>query len=223
MADGPGITGTQIAAWIARAHEHTMAFRSELNALDAHAGDGDIGDNAVRGFAAATTVDADRTAQQAVRELGRAFLSGMGGSSGTLLGMGTLAAAATMSHGEPVDPPALVAAARAALESVKQRGKAQPGDRTMVDAWEAALSRVEAVDDERVSLPKRALAGALDGLRATSDMAPRRGRAVYLGERARAMPDAGALLITLAAAALDPAATPERTREELAAASVPGL
>ena len=84
---------------------------------------------------------------------------------------------------------------RAGVEGVIQRGKAQPGDKTMVDAWTPAIAAAEkaAGDGGDVAAVLAAAADAAEqGMRDTTPLVARKGRASYLGERSAGHQDPGA-------------------------------
>jgi phosphoenolpyruvate---glycerone phosphotransferase subunit DhaL len=98
-----------------------------------------------------------------------------------------------------------VAAWRKGLEGVQMRGKAEPGDKTMVDALVPALEAMEQASDLDGAL-RAGVEGAERGMLATVPLVARKGRASYLGERSKDHQDPGATstyyLYTSAAEAL---------------------
>jgi dihydroxyacetone kinase-like protein len=110
---------------------------------------------------------------------------------------------------ETLEPTSFAAVLRAGLDGVIARGKAEPGDKTMVDALTPAADALDLALAEQRSLSK-ALAAAAEaaeaGRDATTPMLARKGRASYLGDRSIGHQDPGAtsmaLLISAAAATL---------------------
>jgi dihydroxyacetone kinase-like protein len=90
-----------------------------------------------------------------------------------------------------VDLPSFAAAWRKATEAVQARGKAQPGDKTMVDALLPAVEAMEQASDLNGGLAAAAKA-AEQGALATTPLVARKGRASYLGERSAGHQDPGA-------------------------------
>lgn len=88
----------------------------------------------------------------------------------------------------------------AALEGIQARGKAEPGDKTMVDAWGPAVTAARAAADGG-GTPEEVLAaaaaGAEQGAAATEPLRARKGRASYLGERSVGHLDPGAVSSSL--------------------------
>jgi dihydroxyacetone kinase-like protein len=94
--------------------------------------------------------------------------------------------------GQPeVDLGGYAAAWRAGLEGVEARGKAEPGDKTMVDALLPAVEALEGASDLDSGL-REAAEAAQRGMEATTPLVARKGRASYLGERSAGHQDPGA-------------------------------
>ena len=187
------------AAWISECARVFAANRNYLTALDAAIGDGDHGVNMDRGFAAAVERLPEAAATGDVGELlrgvGMTLLSTVGGASGPLYGTffvrlgGACRGKADLSLGE------WVAAFDAGVEGIRFRGRAEPGDKTMVDALLPARDALRAAVKEGAELPQAlaaAAAAAGEGMRATTPLVARKGRASYLGERSAGNQDPGA-------------------------------
>jgi dihydroxyacetone kinase-like protein len=128
------------------------------------------------------------------------LISKVGGASGPLYGTAFLRAAAAAGTKESLEDADLVALFAAALEGVRQRGGAQAGDKTMVDAFEPAVEALEtalAQGQGRGAALEAAREAAHAGSDATIDLVARKGRASYLGERARGHRDPGSLSTAL--------------------------
>lgn len=123
------------------------------------------------------------------------LISTVGGASGPLLGTAYLKGAQAAGDAPELDAAAVVALLSAARDGVVARGKAEPGDKTMVDAWDpavaAAQQALEAGADATAVLHAAADAAA-SGAEATDPLVARKGRASYLGERAIGHRDPGA-------------------------------
>ena len=156
----------------------------------------------VRGFRAAVAeVDDDRgTARQTLMRAGKAFMDAAGGASGALVG-GWLAAtgqALPVGNDLAIDAEAFGAALQAGLDTVSRLGQAQAGDKTMVDTLEPFVRtyRQHAIAGASTSDAwQTALTDAEAGMRSTTQMVSRKGRASRLGERSRGHQDAGATSI----------------------------
>jgi phosphoenolpyruvate---glycerone phosphotransferase subunit DhaL len=188
----------QAMEWIRRTAAVVEENAVMLTRLDSAIGDGDHGTNMVRGFRAVLErVGAleDKEFASLFRTVGMALIGKVGGAAGPLygsfyLGMGKQLGAA----GEAADGD-LAAALRAGYDAVVARGKAQPGDKTMLDAWFPALEVLDRAVGEGAQLGPaldQAAAAAEEGMKATIPLVARRGRASYLGERSKDHQDPGA-------------------------------
>ena len=186
--------------------------RRHLTKLDSEIGDGDHGNNMHRGFGAALERldSADpATPADALKAVSMALISKVGGAAGPLYGTAFLRASAALAGKEDPSPEDVAEALEAAVGGLKQRGKAEVGDKTMVDALEpaAGAAREAAASGGGVGEVLRAAAEAAnEGSEATVPLTARRGRANYLGERAIGHMDPGArssyLLLDAAARAM---------------------
>src|SRR5215475_11033119 len=133
---------------LAAAADALDADADELTRLDALQGDGDLGRTARLIAAALRQACAEATDGPAalLRGCGAKIASAAPSSSGTLVASGFLAAAKAISA-DAGDP--LVVALSAGIAGIAHRGKAQPGDRTMLDALAPALTRLEADPSDR--------------------------------------------------------------------------
>jgi len=195
------ITTSDMQAIITAISEALSAEKATLNALDAELGDGDHGTTICAGFdqAVKDIADADSPAQ-VLYLTAKTLMNRMGGSSGALFGTLFLRASMTVKGAETLSNEQFVAMWQAGLEGVKKRGKAEVGDKTMVDALSPAVSALaQAVYDGKTTLEalKSAMQSAHDGAQATIPMQAKYGRARYLGERAIGHVDAGAQSIAL--------------------------
>jgi dihydroxyacetone kinase-like protein len=168
--------------------------RAELVRLDTAIGDGDHGTNMDRGMRKA--VEKLGASEQAdpgtvLKTVAMALISSVGGAAGPLYGTLFLQMGGAMAGQEEVDLPTYAAAWRKGLEGVQSRGKAQPGDKTMVDALIPAVEALEQASDLDSGLRDAAQA-AEQGMQATTPLIARKGRASYLGERSKDHQDPGA-------------------------------
>lgn len=187
--------------------------RRYLTKLDSEIGDGDHGTNMHRGFQAALErLEGAQAASPAdvLKDVSMALISKVGGAAGPLYGTAFLRASTALSGKEEVSARDAAEALEAALEGVKQRGKAAVGDKTMVDALEPAVvaAKEAASAEESVTRVFRAAAeAAWEGAESTVPLTARKGRASYLGDRSAGHKDPGAtsthLLLDAAARALE--------------------
>lgn len=182
--------------------DRIIAAEPELSAADRALGDGDHGLGMQRGMKAVQAKLAETPEDTAIDQLlmtsGMAMLSSMGGASGALFGTLFRAGGKALSGRESLDGDGLADFYRAALEGVQSRGKAKPGDKTMVDALAPAA---EAANRERAAglqaVATAAAAAAVAGRDASSAMLATMGRAKSLGQGSIGHPDAGACSIAI--------------------------
>jgi dihydroxyacetone kinase-like protein len=186
--------------------------RRYLTKLDSEIGDGDHGTNMHRGFQAALErLEGAEPASptDALKAVSMALIGKVGGAAGPLYGTAFLRASSALSGKEEVSAEDAAEALEAASGGVKQRGKAEVGDKTMVDALVPAVEAAkEAASGGSVAEVFRAAAeAAREGAESTVPLTARRGRASYLGARAAGHKDPGAastyLLLDAAARALE--------------------
>ncbi len=184
--------------WVRRSAAVVGEHKSELSGLDRAIGDGDHGENLDRGFRAviAKLDDATPETPGAVLKLvATTLISTVGGASGPLLGTAYLKGAQAAGDAPELDATAVVALLSAARDGVVARGKAEPGDKTMVDAWDpavAAAQRALEAGADATAVLHAAADAAASGAEATDPLVARKGRASYLGERAIGHRDPGA-------------------------------
>jgi phosphoenolpyruvate---glycerone phosphotransferase subunit DhaL len=180
--------------WMRRFAGEMEEHRAELVRLDTAIGDGDHGTNMDRGMRKALERldSADEADAGAVlKTVAMALVSTVGGAAGPLYGTLFLQMGGALAGRDEVDLPRYVEAWRKALQGVQTRGKAEPGDKTMVDALVPAVEAMERAPDLDTAL-REAVDAAERGMRATVPLVARKGRASYLGERSKGHQDPGA-------------------------------
>ncbi len=195
--------------WLLRLAQELHANRDYLTQLDSPIGDADHGINMDRGFHAVSEKIPGMTNMDIgsiFKTVGSTLVSTVGGASGPLYGTAFLRAGMTAVGKHELYEADIVALLEAALEGIKARGKAQPGEKTMVDALTPAVEAARDAEAKQLGLAQllhAASDGAEKGMQATIPMLARKGRASYLGERSIGHQDPGAtsswlLLKTLA-------------------------
>jgi dihydroxyacetone kinase-like protein len=188
------VTSDQVRDWIRRFADEIAENRMELVRLDTAIGDGDHGTNMDRGMKKAVEkldgsdggdIGAD------LKAVGMALVSSVGGAAGPLYGtlflqMGTAAAGKS-----ELDLDGWTAAVEAGVQGVQTRGKAEPGDKTMIDALLPAIEALKQGGELGDALTRSADA-AEEGMKATIPLEARKGRASYLGPRSVGHQDPGA-------------------------------
>jgi dihydroxyacetone kinase-like protein len=192
------ITSTEVRDWIRAYASEIAEHRAELVRLDTAIGDGDHGTNMDRGMRKAVE-KLDGTAGEDIgallKAVGMALVSSVGGAAGPLYGTLFLQMGTASTGREDLDLAGWTAALEAGVKGVQARGKAEPGDKTMVDALVPALEALRAAGGEGSGLAdalRRSADAAEEGMRATIPLEARRGRASYLGPRSVGHQDPGA-------------------------------
>jgi dihydroxyacetone kinase-like protein len=175
--------------------EENKAFLTEL---DSAIGDADHGINMAKGFHAVEEKLPDLTGKDAgtiLKTVGMTLVSTVGGAAGPLYGTAFMRAGMAVGSKEELDARDLVQALEAAIQGIKQRGKAERGDKTMIDALEPAYEAIEkeiAAGKEVGAALAAGVAAAQAGVEYTKGIIARKGRASYLGERSIGHQDPGA-------------------------------
>jgi phosphoenolpyruvate---glycerone phosphotransferase subunit DhaL len=187
-----------VLAWV-KAYASTIAESKEhLTRLDSAIGDADHGINMDRGMSAALAkLDGLENGDVGtlLKTVGMALISSVGGAGGPLYGTLFLQMGTATAGKSELEPDDWRAALEAALAGVQMRGKAEPGDKTMVDALmpgKDGLAEALSEGADFADALRRSAAAAEEGMRATVPLVARKGRASYLGERSAGHQDPGA-------------------------------
>ncbi len=188
-----------VEAWMTASSAAIAENKALLNNLDREIGDGDHGENMDRGLTAVVTaldgLADDATPGAALRTVAMTLISTVGGASGPLYGTAFLKAAAPVGEESELDGAMVVAMLTAARDGIVSRGKAELGDKTMVDGWTPAVdAALAALADGRSpgEILDSAATASESGAVATEPLVARKGRASYLGERSAGHRDPGA-------------------------------
>jgi dihydroxyacetone kinase-like protein len=200
MSDGALRDGEQIVRIVARTAVDNETYFGELDAV---VGDGDLGYSLARGFSKLL----EGFDEMEYEDLGGLLkksalvLSGrIGGTSGPIWGTAFLRTGVALTPTSAPTAEQVVAALRAGLEGIKQRGGADLGEKTLIDALQPAIDRLEAVLNDGGSASEAVAAAAdaaTEAAAATKGMVAMRGRAAYTGERSRDSVDAGATAVAV--------------------------
>jgi dihydroxyacetone kinase-like protein len=185
----------QVRSWILTTAAAVESNATLLSDLDAAIGDGDHGANMSRGFTA--VVKKLETAQPAdigalFKTVGMTLISTVGGAAGPLYGGFFLELGKQTAGKQELDAAALVSILDAGVGDIKRRGKAELGDKTMVDALTPAVESMKNAGNDIASATRTAAATARDAAEKTKPLLARKGRASYLGERSIGHQDPGA-------------------------------
>jgi dihydroxyacetone kinase phosphoprotein-dependent L subunit len=176
--------------------------------LDAVVGDGDFGYSMARGFERVLQDwdSFDRTdIGTFLKKIAVVVTSRIGGTSGPIWGTALLRAGATAGTAQQLEAEQVVAMLRAAAEGIKARGKAELGEKTLLDALVPMTDTIEeqvAADVDAATVLGAAARSARSSAEATREMLARRGRASYSGERSIGTLDAGAVAVAVMAEAV---------------------
>ena len=193
-----GLRTADLVAYLEALAARLKEERAYLTDLDSAIGGADHGTNLDRGFSAVLAKLAESSDDDLgaiLTMVGMTLVGTVGGASGPLYGTAFLRAGAVLAGHQAASLEEVVAALRAALDGVLQRGKAQPGEKTMIDAIAPAVEALEAALSRSappLEATRAAVAAAEEGMRATTPMLPTKGRASYLGERSIGHQDPGA-------------------------------
>ena len=199
-----------VIEWVRASAAVIAEHRVELITLDREIGDGDHGENMDRGFSAVLSklddVPSDALPADVLKLVATTLISTVGGAAGPLYGTAYLKASGAVAGRTDLDAAAVAALLRAARDGIVLRGKAQTGDKTMIDAWTPAVDAADAAVASgagELQVLEAAADAAAAGAEATEPLIARKGRASYLGERAIGHRDPGAqsTLLLLRAAA----------------------
>jgi dihydroxyacetone kinase-like protein len=194
-----GLSRDWAESWVRSSAEVVAEHRAELIRLDREIGDGDHGENLDRGFTAVLAkldgLAEDATVADVLKLVATTLISTVGGAAGPLYGTAYLRASTAIAGADEIDPEGVVALLTAARDGIVARGKAESGDKTMIDAWTPAVDAAAAAAADgrnEVEVLEAAASAAEEGAAATEPLVARKGRASYLGERAIGHRDPGA-------------------------------
>ena len=188
-----------VVRWIRAFAAEVGAKKEQLTQLDAAVGDGDHGINMDRGMSAVVAkVDAASDEQDIgalLKTVGMTLVSTVGGAGGPLYGTLFLQMGTAVSGKDELGPDDWAAALEAGIAGVQARGKAEPGDKTMIDALIPGRDALKSALAEGASFEdalRQSADAAGQGMRDTIPLVARKGRASYLGERSAGHQDPGA-------------------------------
>ena len=187
-----------VLSWVKAFAAEVSDNRAYLTRLDSAIGDGDHGTNMDRGMRKAVerldTVQGEDIGG-ALKAVGMALVSSVGGAGGPLYGTLFMQMGSASDGKSELDLAGWADAVEAGVKGVQTRGKAEPGDKTMVDALLPAAESLRQAAGEGAELGdalRRSAAAAEEGMKATIELVARKGRASYLGPRSAGHQDPGA-------------------------------
>lgn len=198
MPSTEALTADDLVAWLRAYAAQVEQRRAELIELDAAIGDADHGENMHRGMRAvlqqldATTPE---TPSEVLKLAATTLISKVGGAAGPLYGTAFLRASTAVKERDVLAVDDVVGLLAAARDGIVARGKAETGDKTMVDAWTPAVSAAQDAagsGGDHGTVLAAAAEAAEQGMHDTVPLVARKGRASYLGERSAGHQDPGA-------------------------------
>ena len=178
--------------------DNIISNKDLLNELDMAIGDSDHGSNMARGFSEVkkkieTLKDSDY--QTILKSIAMTLISTVGGASGPLYGTAFLKASSVVGGREELESNDLIKMYEVVIDGIKQRGKSDKGDKTMLDsiipAYEAFKLALESGKHLKEA-SKQAEQAAFEGVEYTKNIKALKGRASFLGDRSIGHQDPGA-------------------------------
>lgn len=202
------LTYTEALKLLAKLADDVIASKEELTTLDAALGDGDLGRTVERGFRAVqTTLEEETGAEADLGKLffktGKVFSTAAASSFGALLGTAFMKGGMTLKGKSEASASDVVESMRAALAALIERGKANVGDKTMLDALSPAIDAMSAYltdhrgDASLAACLRAGAAAAQEGAVRTQTMQSQIGRASWQGARSVGSMDPGARAIAI--------------------------
>jgi dihydroxyacetone kinase-like protein len=192
------VTRDQVVKWLELTAAVMKENRDYLTQLDSPIGDADHGNNMDRGFRKVLEKlpgVADKDIGNILKTTGMTLISSVGGASGPLYGTFFMRGGMAADAKEELTGEDLAALLQAGVDGIVQRGRAQVGDKTMVDAWMPALKALHdslANGNSQLEALQASVGAAEQGMKDTIPLQAKKGRASYLGERSIGHQDPGA-------------------------------
>ncbi|WP_333686837.1 dihydroxyacetone kinase subunit DhaL [Methylococcus capsulatus] len=186
-----------IPSLIESAASAIQSHAEEVTALDQAIGDGDHVVNLQRGLGALSKQAESLAALDwpaALQQIGMTLMASVGGASGSLYGTLFIAMGKAM-KGREMNPANLAEAFSQGVEAMKARGKAERGEKTMLDVLIPVADVLKSAAEHAIApgqLAEEVSRAAEAGMESTRDMLATKGRASFLGERVIGHVDAGA-------------------------------
>jgi phosphoenolpyruvate---glycerone phosphotransferase subunit DhaL len=197
------ITRQELISLFRHLADFIEAEKQHLNELDAEIGDGDMGVTLACGFQAIKEASQrwdDLDCGQILRECGMAMANSAAGTIGTLLASALMSAGKQVVGKGELNREDIVKLLQAMYEAIQKRGRAQIGDKTMLDVfYPAYLAAQKAVAEDHTleSVLKTCAEAATTGAEATRAMVGRQGRALWFQERSVGVVDPGAKAVAM--------------------------
>ena len=197
------VSTKQLQSALAQAAAQIVEAEPYLTEVDTVIGDGDHGTGMRAGFSA---LGKQLAAQEytdpysLLHASGLCLVRSMGGASGVLFGTLLIGGLDELSREDSLSAASLVAFFGKSIDTIQRRGRADPGDKTMVDALLPALAAMRQELETTGDIPRilhAAWQGALQGVENTKEMMPSKGRSKNFREKAIGYPDPGAISVSI--------------------------
>jgi len=183
----------QLKMWLQKAYEKFKQNRDYLTELDQKIGDGDHGINMERGFnkvAEKLSETEYDNIEAMIKDVAMTVISNVGGAAGPLYGTAFLRMAPVFGTEKAVNYETLREALEAGLKGIQERGKAEKGEKTLIDVWIPVVERMQ----EQASFESGALKNtAKEAAENTKNLMATKGRAAYFKEKSIGHIDPGAM------------------------------
>ncbi len=192
------LTKDVVLTWLETFARDVEENRAYLTELDGAIGDNDHGTNLDRGFRAVLNSlpdERDKPIDGVLKAVGMTLIKTVGGAAGPLYGTVFLRMASAAAGKEALSEADVGAMLAAGTKGIVDRGKAEVGDKTMLDTWAPAVDafqEAEASGEDLLAALQAAAGAAEEGMKSTIPLVARKGRASYLGERSAGHQDPGA-------------------------------
>jgi dihydroxyacetone kinase-like protein len=192
------LSNKDVIDYLKKASEILHENKEYLTDLDSAIGDADHGINMDRGFQTVLKnlpMLEGKDVGAILKAVGMYLVSTVGGASGPLYGTAFIQAGSVLAGKFEIDEKDIVKAMQAALDGIVMRGKAEKGDKTMIDTIAPALEELKKSLSDGLDLTEaleRTVKAAEEGMKSTIPMLAKKGRASYLGERSIGYQDPGA-------------------------------
>ncbi|MGY0692072.1 dihydroxyacetone kinase subunit DhaL [Virgibacillus sp. FSP13] len=178
--------------WMKHTNEKIQTNKEYLTELDQAIGDGDHGINMARGFQEVVNKLNGETYEHVadvMKDVAMTLMSKVGGAAGPLYGTAFLKMSMAF-KGQDIDYRVFSKGMEHAVDGVKQRGKAEVGEKTLIDVWSSVAEKLQETDAFDGNLIRETAKSAMER---TKETMATKGRAAYLKERSIGHLDPGSV------------------------------
>lgn len=179
--------------WLKKANEKIEDNKQVLTKLDQVIGDGDHGINMTRGFnEAVQTINGKEydNVSDVFKDIAMTIMSKVGGAAGPLYGTAFLRLSFSLKGKDSIDYKDLVKGLSDGLTGIKQRGRSEVGEKTLVDVWEPVINEMS---ETKEAQPAQIKDTAKTAMEKTKEIMATKGRAAYFKEKSIGHVDPGSM------------------------------